>query len=94
MKRPATWKTEHRLAVLGASHLFWECSGEEHSYEERRWYREDYTSSKTVVLSVEPFGTQSRRVRMSYGNPPPIVAPDIETAVFVDGERLLSREEL
>jgi transcriptional regulator with XRE-family HTH domain len=85
---------EHRLALFGASHPFWECSYEEDQYEDRRWFREEYRSSKTVLLSVEPLSTQSRRVPFSYGNPPPIVAPDIETAVFVDGERLLSREEL
>src|SRR5579871_5278563 len=68
---------EHRLSLLGADHLFWECSGEEHSYEDRRWYSENYNSSQTVLLSVEPLGTQSRRVRISYGNPPPILAPDI-----------------
>ncbi len=85
---------EHRLALLGAHHLFWECSYEDCSYEDHQWSKEEYHSSKTVLLSVEPFGTQSRRVRMSYGNPPPFFAPDPETAVFVDGERLLSREEL
>jgi transcriptional regulator with XRE-family HTH domain len=85
---------EHRLALLGASHLFWECSYEDHGYEDIKWFKEEYRSSKTILLSVDPFGTRSRRVRFSYGNPPPMFAPDLETAVFVDGERLLSPEEL
>jgi len=85
---------ERRLALLGAYHLFWECSCEEFCYEEARWFSEYYRSSKTVLLSIEPLGTQSRRVPMSYGNPPPFFAPDPETAVFVNGEQPLSREEL
>jgi transcriptional regulator with XRE-family HTH domain len=85
---------EHRLALLGGDHLFWECSCEDHSYEDRRWSSEHYQSSKKVLLSVEPLGTQSRRVPMSYGNPPPFLAPGPETAVFVNGEQLSSREEL
>ena len=85
---------EHRLALLGANHLFWECSYYEDQYEDVRWSREEYRSYKTVLLSVDPFGTQPRRVRMVYGDPPPFFAPDPETAVFVNGERLLSREEL
>ena len=85
---------EHRLAVLGASHLFWECSYEEGSYEGATWFKEEYHSSSTIVLSVEPIGTQSRRARKSIGNPPPIFAPDTDTAVFVNGVQLPSLEEL
>lgn len=86
---------EHRLALLGADHLFWECSCEEVWYnEDIKGYKEDYQSSNTVLLSVEPLSTQSRRIRMSYGNPPPFFAPDTETAVFVNGEQLPSLEEL
>lgn len=85
---------EHHLALLGADHLFWECTYTEDRYEDMRWFKEEYRSSNTVLLSVEPFGTQSRRAHISIGNPPPFFAPDPEIAVFVNGERLLSREEL
>lgn len=85
---------EHGLAVLGGSHLFWECSYEESSYEDVRWLKEEYHSSSTIVLSVEPFGTQSRREHTAIGHPPPIFAPDTETAVFVNGVQLPSLEEL
>jgi transcriptional regulator with XRE-family HTH domain len=83
---------EYRLVLLGASHLFWECSKEEHNrYEDMRpSFSVDYISLFTVHLSVEPFGTQSRRTRIYIGNPPPLLAPDLETAVFVNGRQLPS----
>jgi transcriptional regulator with XRE-family HTH domain len=85
---------EYRLVLLGASHLFWECSSEEHRYEDRRWFSEHYRCSSTVHLSIEPFGTQSRRVRIYDGNPPPLIAPDLVTPVYVNGQRLPAEEEL
>jgi hypothetical protein len=85
---------EHRLALLGADRLFWESSYEGREYEYGEWSKAEYRSSNTVLLSVEPFGTQSRRAHISSGDPPPLFAPDLETAVFVNGERLLSPEEL
>lgn len=86
--------SEYRLTLLGTEQNFWECSIEEHGNSDVTWLVEKYRSSKTVYLSVDPFGTQSRRVRGSYGNPPPFLAPDPDTIVFVDGERLPSAEEL
>jgi transcriptional regulator with XRE-family HTH domain len=85
---------KYRLVLLGASHLFWECSTEEHRSEDRRWFSEHYSCSSTVHLSIEPFGTQSRRVRIYEGNPPPLIAPDLVTPVYVNGRRLPAEEEL
>jgi transcriptional regulator with XRE-family HTH domain len=85
---------EHRLVLLGADHLFWECSHEEGGYEDVEWTKEDYRSFNTVLLSVEPFGTQSRRAHISIGEPPPLFGPDLSTIVYVNGERLPSAEEL
>jgi hypothetical protein len=85
---------EHRLALLGADHLFWECSHDEYKYEDVYWTKAEYQSYNTVLLSVEPLGTQSRRVHAAVGNPPPLFAPDVETAVFVNGVKLPSLEEL
>lgn len=86
---------EYRLVLLGAGHLFWECSSEEHRYEDRRpWFSENYLSSFTVHLSVEPLGTQSRRMKIYIGNPPPSLSPDFETTVFVNGRQLPTSEEL
>jgi transcriptional regulator with XRE-family HTH domain len=86
---------EHRLALLGADHLFWKRSykqGIDRDWGE--WFKEEYSSSNIVLLSVEPFGTQSRRAHVSIGEPPPLFAPDPETDVYVNGERLPSLEEL
>lgn len=85
---------EHRIVLLGAGHLFWKCSCEEHSYEDRMWISEHYSCSFTVLVSVEPIGTLSRREHIHIGNSPPSFAPDTETAVFVNGRQLPSLEEL
>ena len=52
---------EHRLALLGVGYLFWECSIEAGEYEYNEWSKLEYHSHNTVLLSVEPFGAQSRR---------------------------------
>jgi hypothetical protein len=85
---------EHRLALLGADHLFWNCSYATNEYEDHHWSKEEYRSFITVLLSVEPLGTQSRRAHVFTGDPPPLFAPDLETAVFVNGKQLPSEEEL
>ena len=85
---------EYRLVLLGAGHLFWECSYKEHSYEDRTWSSEHYSCSSTVHLSIEPLGTQSRREHIYIGTAPPLLSPDLETAVFVNGRQLPSPEEL
>jgi transcriptional regulator with XRE-family HTH domain len=85
----------YRLVLLGASHLFWECSSKEHSYEDgRTWFSDHYLCSLTVHLSVEPFDTQSRRTHAYIGTPPPLLSPDLETPVYVNGRRLPSPEEV
>ena len=86
---------EHRLALLGADHLFWECKYTGHGYgPDISWFKEDYRSFNTVLLSVEPFGTHSRRAHISIGEPPPLFAHGPETDVFVNGVQLPSLEEL
>jgi transcriptional regulator with XRE-family HTH domain len=80
---------EHHVALLGAYHLFWECSVEEHSYEDVRWQSANYRSSYIVHLSIEPLGTQSRRVHIYVGETPPLFAPsDRRYYVFVNGKQL------
>ncbi len=82
---------EHRLAVLGAEYLFWENSSEDDSfYEGRR--ESNYISFRIVLLSVEPSGTQSRRLRVSRGSVPPRFS-DRSRTVFVDGLPLKTEEE-
>jgi transcriptional regulator with XRE-family HTH domain len=85
---------EHRFALLGADHLIWERSYEEHSYEDVEFTKWDYCSFNTVLLSVEPFGTQSRRAHISIGKPPPFLSPDFSNIVYVNGKRLPCAEEL
>jgi hypothetical protein len=86
---------EHRLTILGADYLFWECSSEEGFHHDHgEWSKDEYKSYNTVLLSIEPLGTQSRRIHRFIGNPPPLFAPDVTTAVFVNGKQLPSLEEL
>jgi transcriptional regulator with XRE-family HTH domain len=84
---------EHRLTVLGADYLFWEKSDEEVD-EDMATLSVHFHSSRIVLLSVEASGTQSRRVRVFQGSIPPLFAPDPGTSVFVNGEKLLSLEEI
>jgi transcriptional regulator with XRE-family HTH domain len=84
---------EHRLALLGGDHLFWECSVEESQYEDMRWQSEHYRSSYTVHLSIEPLGTQSRRVQIYIGEPPPLFASDRRHDVYVNGVQLPTRDD-
>ena len=85
---------EHRVALLGADYLFWECLYEAGEYEGSEWSKLEYRSSNTVLLSVEPFGTQSRRAHIFAGDVPPTSPQTIDTAVFVNGIQLPSLEEL
>jgi hypothetical protein len=92
------------LALLGADYLFWECSSEDGESEYQRWTTVNYVSSRAVVLSVDPAGTQSRRVRVLQGSLPPTCAPPetrgrtthicvngihLPTLVEIDGELVL-----
>jgi transcriptional regulator with XRE-family HTH domain len=84
---------KHRLTVLGAEYLFWECSGDDDSmYDGRPWISAcHYTSSRIVLLSVEPSITPSRRTEVSQGSVPPRFADKSPT--YVDGKRLVTEEE-
>jgi transcriptional regulator with XRE-family HTH domain len=66
---------EHRLALLGADYLFWDCDSDDGEYEDNYWTHVNYRSSRIVLLSVEPGGTQSRRAPVSHGSLPPAFAP-------------------
>lgn len=85
---------EHRLTLLGGTYQFWECS-ETTTYDEHtRW---SYFSSDRPLLSVEPFGTLSRRVQVSEyeGSPPPDFPTSLEDGVVVvNGVRWTSLEDL
>lgn len=85
---------EYRLALLGADYLFWEHTYEEGEYEERRWSNEGYRSYNTALLSIEPFGTRSRRARIFAGKLPPTSPQPIGHTVYVNGVELPSVEEL
>jgi transcriptional regulator with XRE-family HTH domain len=81
----------HGVALLGSDYLFWECSSEARSHgPDITWQQFSYNSSRTVLLSVEPFGTLARRVHFFPGKVPPIIA-DLNTTVFVNGEELTQR---
>jgi hypothetical protein len=78
--------------VLGADYLFWEQSAKEACYDGydesliSGWLQE-YKSSRVVLLSVEPFGAQLRRVGVFPGSEPPKFAPQTHppTEVLVNG---------
>ena len=83
----------HCLALLGADHLFWQCYHDEGEFGHLDWRPVAmHSSPNKVLLSVEPHGTQSRRMHISIGEPPPLFARDTETVVFVNGVHLPSRE--
>jgi transcriptional regulator with XRE-family HTH domain len=89
---------EHRLTVLGADYLFWQSSSEDDHYEDRYRVIVNYTSTRTVLLSVEPSSTPSRRVQVSLGSVPPKYAPHpfdeegnwsrVQKTIFVNGLEL------
>jgi transcriptional regulator with XRE-family HTH domain len=81
---------DHGLALLGADYLFWDC--ENHSFYESEYQSStivNYLSSRTVLLSVEPAGAQSRREPIFQGSlpPDPRFAPRGGN-VFVNGDPL------
>lgn len=85
---------EHRVVLLGTDYLFWECAHVEHSLPYETVYAKEYHSSNTVLLSVEPFGVQSRRVHVHIGSVPPILAPDIKCPIFVNSQQIPAEQEL
>jgi transcriptional regulator with XRE-family HTH domain len=80
---------KHRLTVLGADYLFWEYT---QGLIEFVGGADQYRSSRVVLLSVEPYGTQARRVYVDIGEEPPKVAPK-STTVLVDGVPLKKSED-
>jgi len=84
---------EHRLALLGGNHLLWERSVEESHHYDMTWHSEHYRSSFTVHLSIEPLGTQSRRLHIYIGEPPPLFAPDRRQDVYVNGQKLPTHDD-
>jgi transcriptional regulator with XRE-family HTH domain len=84
---------DHSVVLLGADYLFWDCGSEDYEYESTYWTNVNYRSSRIVLLSVEPAGTQSRRARIYQGSLPPRFAPNTlntpyTTNVFVNGVQL------
>jgi hypothetical protein len=80
---------EHRLAILGTEYLLWEQSERPVSLFVRV---PAYNSIRIVLLSVEPLGTQSRRVRVSLGREPPTVATGESTVIYVNHVKLVADE--
>jgi transcriptional regulator with XRE-family HTH domain len=74
---------EHRIAVLGADYLHWSV------YQKTidPFHAHIYTSIRIIELSVEQYGTSSRRVPISPGSEPPKVTPETDppTKVLVNG---------
>jgi transcriptional regulator with XRE-family HTH domain len=74
---------EHRIAVLGADYLRWKVNQKTID----PFHVHFYTSIRIIELSVEQYGTSSRRVPISPGSEPPKVTPETvpPTKVLVNG---------
>jgi transcriptional regulator with XRE-family HTH domain len=77
---------EHRIAVLGADHSYWTVSQKTID----TFHVQIYTSIRIIELSVEQYGTSSRRVPIFLGSEPPKVAPERDSSikVLVNGMQL------
>jgi transcriptional regulator with XRE-family HTH domain len=88
---------DHGVALLGADYLFWDRESEDGEYEDSRWTNVNYRSSRTVLLSVEPGGAQSRRASIFQGSPPPRFAPKntgyVRINVWVNGAELPAHDD-
>jgi transcriptional regulator with XRE-family HTH domain len=83
---------DHGVVLLGADYLFWNCDSEDGEHEYHSWTNVNYHTSRIVLLSVEPSGTQSRRAPVFQGSLPPRFAPNptrnMSTTVWVNGVQL------
>jgi len=88
---------DHGVALLGADYLFWDSDSEDGEYLDGRWTNVNYRSSRTLLLSVEPVGAQSRRTPIFQGALPPRLAPkptrNIRTTVWVNGAELPAHDD-
>jgi transcriptional regulator with XRE-family HTH domain len=84
---------DYGLVLLGADYLFWDRDTEDGHYADTYWTTVSYRSSRAVLLSVEPGGTQSRRAPVFQGSLPPRVAPSTpaNTTVWINGVQLLPK---
>jgi transcriptional regulator with XRE-family HTH domain len=82
---------KHRLAILGAEFLYWECThGTKRpgTPEDTFTPYDDYIVQPTVLISIDEHSVQTRRASVDRGREPSKFAPNSTTEVWVNGRRL------